>query len=212
MDVETAELQGIVERLVNRGTGEIDLTDPSLTKEMMDFFRKQPEGESFNPRKHIKKEEKTKKRNARVKGQPSHSSSDSYENDFLENTEPLNLRPGARPEYDPNGKSSEFVNPEKDDPIKYVDEIDDSQDTDGCETSAEEAMMEKLSNLCLENKQTVLDKERAGELHEIEQVLRSMPDVTLRIWDESWRSLFVHTNKSEFVTEEDIEGLLHTFF
>lgn len=211
MDVETVKLQGILEKIVTKGMATGDFEDPTLVKGLEDFFRNQPRPESFNARKKIKKDEKTRKRNFYVKGLPSFSSSDSYENDFLENVERISDRPDAKG-YDPNGKSSEAYKPqEPDDTPIYDTIIDDSQATDQYETSAEEAMMEKFSNLCLERKQTILDKERLDELNEIEESLKGMPNLNQSIRKPCWRSLFVHTNQSEFVTESDITTLLDSY-
>lgn len=229
---EEAELTSIVQDFLTNGG---DANDTAILERLGNFFKKtdgkkpfviRPNKPSFLPRVNLKKQEKKKaKEKQRAKeAEEQGSSGDSCSSSDEKDTAPSYLS-YKRKKMLEEREEKEKANPVVKSSIPYYPLVDDTplypdlqQEDDSLgreetqyETSGEQIIMEKLKNLCISNKAKEIDEIKQEELREIEAMLEQMPDVASRIYHNAWRSLFICTNTTNYVSEHDIRELLDNY-
>lgn len=220
MDVEgQAELTSIVDDFLTNGG---NANDPGILARMEAFLKKdnskkpliiKPNKASFSPRINTKKKDKERKKRSGIKAaldKRSDSDSDSYENDFMPGRKKI---PEEELPDNPVVKTSIPYYPLLDDTPVFSTGVNASiEEDEQYSTSAEEKVMAKLKGLCISNNEKLIAEKRDEALKEIEEILNSLRDtVAQRINDNAWRSYFVYSNTSDYVTEQDIEQLLRNY-
>ena len=231
MEVEEEESEDegaeIMSQIIDHGLKTGNFDEPSLSARLAEYLKKnvdkpviKPKRVSFHPRHNdkadsvtLKKEKKKQdkemkklmKQRILVKGLSKSSESDSSEErDYL----PLGKDgPDLRPVVLTSRPQEPLL--EDDTPI-----FNDDASIDGgelpCETSGEEAIMLKMAQLCIANKEKILDEQKAEALAEIRRDLKNLPMLDQRIRNDAWRSFFLLSNKNDNVTEEDLLELLQS--
>jgi hypothetical protein len=222
MEVEQEESESedegaeIMSQIIDHGLKTGNFDEPSLSERLRDYLKKnvdkpviKPKKVSFHPRQDTKKQKKLNKaikQRIPVRGLPKSSESDgSEERDYF----PLGQN---WPDEGPVVLSSIPQKPLLEDDTPIFDD-DTSIDSDELpyETSGEEAIMLKMAQLCIYNKEKIVDDEKTEVLSEIERDLKNLPMLDQRITNDAWRSFFLLSNKSDIVSEEDLLELLKSF-
>lgn len=190
MDVEECSVTESIRQVVEHGlqTGKFD--DPRLTQQLIASMRK--------------KEKAIKIRKERVK-----RASASSESESSEDTVPIRLYTG-NDAFNPTVLSSTIKNKYEDDTPVYEEVISSGEEEEE-ETSDERELIRCMAAVCLKISE---DEERTTKeeaLAEIKKELDAMGMGRDRLFNLAWRSMFIMTNTSETLNEEDLAVFLDNY-
>jgi len=182
MEVEDCSVSESIRQIVEHGLQSGKFDDPALTQQLIKSMRK--------------KEKKAKIRKESVK----QASSSSSGTESSEDTVPIRLYTGNSV-FNPTVLSSVVKNKYEDDTPVYEEEISSLEEE---ETSDERDLIRCMAQVCLktnEDEQMAMKEEALGEIK------KDLDDMGLgrdRLFNSAWRSMFIMTNTSDILDEEDL--------
>ena len=182
MDVEDCSVSESIRQIVEHGLQSGKFDDPALTQQLIKNMRK--------------KEEKAKIRKECVKRAFSSSSSGT---ESSEDTVPIRLYTGNTV-FNPTVLSSVVKNKYEDDTPVYEEEISSLEE----ETSDERDLIRCMAQVCLKTSE---DEQKAMKEEALEEIKKDLDAMGLgrdRLFNSGWRSMFIMTNTSDTLDEDDL--------
>lgn len=191
MEVEECSVAESIRQVVEHGlqTGKFD--DPRLTQQLVKSMRK--------------KEKNAKIHRERVKRACSSSSSGT---ESSEDTVPIRLYTGNTV-FNPTVLSSVVKNKYEDDTPVYEEVISSLEEEE--ETSDERELIRCMAEVCLRTNEADELAMKNEALREIKRELDAMGVGRDRLFNLAWRSMFIMTNTSETLDENDLTGFLDQY-
>jgi len=181
MDVEDCSVSESIRQIVEHGLQSGKFDDPALTQQLIKSMRK-------------------KEKNAKIRKECVKQSSSSSGTESSEDTVPIRLYTGNNV-FNPTVLSSVVKNKYEDDTPVYEEEISSLEEE---ETSDERDLVRCMAQVCLktsEDEQMAMKEEALGE------IMKDLDNMGLgrdRLFNSAWRSMFIMTNTSDTLDEDDL--------